>query len=52
MRVIISAQTSQVTFIYIVLLTIKMVSKQLYSIKQENSVSIMQKNNIKHSIFS
>ncbi len=30
----------------------QIVSKQLYSIKYENSVSIMQKDNSKHSIFS
>ncbi len=36
--------SSQVTFIYIALLTIQMVSKQL--------LSIMQKDNCKHSIFS
>ncbi len=45
-------KSSQVTFIYIALLTIQIVSKQLYSIKLENSVSIMQKDNSKHSIFS
>uniref|UniRef100_A0A673GQX2 RNA helicase n=1 Tax=Sinocyclocheilus rhinocerous TaxID=307959 RepID=A0A673GQX2_9TELE len=43
---------SQVTFTYIALLTIQIVSKQLYSIKWENSVSIMQNDNSKHSIFS
>ncbi len=41
----------QVTFIYIALFTIQIVSKQLYSVKQENSVSIMQEDNSKHSIF-
>ncbi len=35
-------------FIYIVLYTIQIVSKQLYSIKQENSVSIVQEENSKH----
>ncbi len=39
-----SVTSSQVTFIYIALLTIQMVSKQL--------LSIMQKDNSKHSIFS
>ncbi len=47
----------QVTFIYIVLLTIQIVSKQLYSITvftvlNRKIVSIMQKDNSKHSIFS
>uniref|UniRef100_A0A672RWP9 Ectonucleotide pyrophosphatase/phosphodiesterase family member 1-like n=1 Tax=Sinocyclocheilus grahami TaxID=75366 RepID=A0A672RWP9_SINGR len=38
----VSTFKSQVTFIYIALLTIQIASKQLYSIKSENSVSIMQ----------
>ncbi len=38
---------SQVTFIYIVLYTVQIVSKQLYSVKQENSESIMQEDNSK-----
>ncbi len=44
--------SSEVTFIYIVLLPIKIVSKQLFSIKLENNVPVVQKDNSKHSIFS
>ncbi len=35
--------TSQVTFIYIVLYTIQIVSKQLYGVKLENNVLVIQK---------
>ncbi len=35
-------KSNQVTFIYIALYTILIVSKQLYRVKQENSLSIMQ----------
>ncbi len=38
----IRATTAQVTFIYIALYTIQIVSSQLYSVKKESSVSIMQ----------
>ncbi len=37
----------QVTFIYTVLYTILIVSKQLYRVKQENSLSTMQEDNNK-----
>ncbi len=40
-------KSSQVTFIYIALYTILIVSKQLYRVKQENSLSIMQEDNNK-----
>ncbi len=35
-------KSNQVSFIYIALYTILIVSKQLYRVKQENSLSIMQ----------
>ncbi len=35
-------KSSQITFIYKALYTIQIVPKQIYSVKQENSVSIMQ----------
>ncbi len=35
-------KSNQITFIYIALYTILIVSKQLYRVKQENSLSIMQ----------
>ncbi len=40
-------KSSQVTFIYIALYTILIVSKQLYRVKQENSLSVMQEDNNK-----
>ncbi len=40
-------KSNQVTFIYIALYTILIVSKQLYRVKQENSLSIMQEDNNK-----
>ncbi len=45
-------KSSQVTFIYIALLTIQIVSKHFNSIKLEDRVSVMYNNKIKHSIFS
>ncbi len=42
-----SIESSSVSFIYIVLYTIQIVSKQLYSVKEENSVWIMQEDNCK-----
>ncbi len=45
-------KSSQVTFIYIALLTIQIVSKHLTVIKLEDRVSVMYNNKIKHSIFS
>ncbi len=44
-------KSSQVTFIYIPLYTIQIVSKQLYSVKQKNSLSITREDNTKESFF-
>ncbi len=41
----------QVTFIYIAPYTIEIVSKQLYSVKQEKGVLILQEDNSKQSVF-
>ncbi len=43
--------SSQVTFIEIALYTIQIISKQLYSVKQENSLAIMQENTKKQTFF-
>ncbi len=45
-------KSSQVTFIYIALLTIQIVSKHLTVSSLEDRVSVMYNNKIKHSIFS
>lgn len=45
-------ESSQVSFIYIKLYKIQIVSKQVYSVKQENSLSIKKEENNKQSIFS
>ncbi len=45
------SESSQVTFIYIALLTIQIVSKHFNSIKLEDRVSVMYNNKIKHYFF-
>lgn len=45
-------KSSQFTFDYVALYTIQILSKQLYSEKQENSLSITQEDNNKESFFS